>query len=389
MKQRIFSFLLALGCVFALSACGQEEEPETESEATAVEITKVERGSISAESSVSGQVVSGNQESVFVALSARCTKVYVEAGDTVSAGQTICTVDIAATMANYKTAQMSYANAQKSYADQSAVLSQQVAQAEKNLSDTQALFEMGAASQLEVDTAKLQLDNARASMNSALDQLQVGMQNYKATMEQIEASLANINGNGNVVAPISGNIVSLSATENGFLSPGAPVATIDSTSDMEIQVGVSEALVGKLRTGGNVSVRVDSANKEFQGTIASIDKGANANTHLYGVSIKVPAGYTNGLLSGMFADVVFYTDTQRDVVIVPTEAIQTGIDGSYVYTLDSENIAHRVPVETGLVGDGETEITSGLSGGETLVTVGQFYLSEGAEARVVTPEVKP
>ena len=81
-------------------------------------------------------------------------------------------------------------------------------------------FEMGAASQLEVDTAKLQLDNARASMNSALDQLQVGMQNYKATMEQLEASLANINSNGNVVAPISGNIVSLSATENGFLSPG-------------------------------------------------------------------------------------------------------------------------------------------------------------------------
>ncbi len=140
------------------------------------------------------------------------------------------------------------------------------------------------------------------------------------------------------------------------------MATIDSTSDMEVQVGVSEALVGKLQVGGSVSVRVDSANKEFQGTIATIDKGANASTHLYGVSIKVPAGYTNGLLSGMFADVVFYTDTQRDVVIVPTEAIQTGIDGSYVYTLDSENIAHRVPVETGLVGDGETEITSGLSG---------------------------
>lgn len=43
----------------------------------------------------------------------------------------------------------------------------------------------------------------------------------------------------------------------------------------------------------------------------------------------------------------------------------------YVYTIDSDNIAHRIPVETGLVGDGETEITSGLSGGETLVTVGQ------------------
>ena len=89
----------------------------------------------------------------------------------------------------------------------------------------------------------------------------------------------------------------------------------------------------------------------------------------------------------MFSVLTFYTVTQSDFVIVPTEAIQTGMDGQYVYTIDSDNIAHRIPVETGLVGDGETEITSGLSGGETLVTVGQFYLSEGAAVRVVAPEV--
>lgn len=74
-------------------------------------------------------------------------------------------------------------------------------------------------------------------MNSALDQLRVGMQNYQATMKQLEASLANINSSGNIVAPISGTVLSLSAMENGFVSPSAPVVTIDSTTDMEIQVG--------------------------------------------------------------------------------------------------------------------------------------------------------
>lgn len=74
-------------------------------------------------------------------------------------------------------------------------------------------------------------------MNSALDQLEVGMQNYKATMEQLKASLANVDSNGNVAAPISGTILSLSAVENGFVSPSAPVATIDSTTDMEVKVG--------------------------------------------------------------------------------------------------------------------------------------------------------
>ena len=381
MRKRIISLLLAVSALVLLTACGQEDETTTEEKtATAVEITKVTRGSISAQSTVSGQVASGDEQSVSVALSTRCTNVYVEVGDTVSAGQALCTLDVTATMANYKTASLSYN-------DQSALLSQQVAQAEKNYNDTLALFEMGAASQMEVDNAKLTWDNARTSMTSALDQLQVGMQNYQATMQQLESSLANINSNGSVVAPISGTIQSLSATKNGFVSPSMPIATIESTSDMEVQVGVSESLVSKISVGNQTTVSIDSANKTFMAPITSIDKVANAATHLYGVTIKIPSSYVSGLLSGMFADVNFKTDTQSDVVIVPTEAIQTGVDGQYVYTLDADNIAHKVAVQTGLVGDGETEVTSGLAGGETLVTVGQFYLSDGAEARVVTPEV--
>ena len=70
MKKRIFSLVLALSCMAVLSACGEEETAETEESSTAVEIATVERGSISSESNVSGQVVSDGQESVSVALSA-------------------------------------------------------------------------------------------------------------------------------------------------------------------------------------------------------------------------------------------------------------------------------------------------------------------------------
>ena len=386
MKKTILCFTMALAMLFLLCSCGEEEAQETDN-TTPVEIAMVEKGSISAESNVSGQVASGDKQSVFVALSVRCTNVYVEAGDYVSAGQTICTLDMASTWANYETAVKSYEAAQKSYNDQSSVLSQQVAMAEKNVADTQALFEIGAASQLEVDNAKLQLENARAGMNSALSQLEVSMQNYRATITQLESSLANIDRNGNVVAPISGNILALNATKNTFVSPSAPIATVDSTSDMEITASVSEALVSKLSVGGKVNVAISSAGKEFQASISSVDRSANPQTHLYGVTIQIPSGSASGLLSGMFADITFYTDTQNNVVVIPTEAIQTGIDGQYVYTVDSNNLAHKITVETGLVGDGVTEITSGLTGGEKLVTVGQFYLSEGAEVRIVSAEV--
>lgn len=389
MKKQIINLCLAAAFLFLLAGCGEKEESEAEDSTTAVEVAAVSRGSIAAESTVSGQVVSGGQESVYVALSVRCTDVYVEVGDTVSAGQALCALDISATKANYDTAALSYNKAKASYDSQSALLSQQVTQAQEKLASIQELFQIGLVSQTEVDSAQAAVDSAKATMDSTLDQLEISIQNYKSTLEQLESSLANIDSDGKVTAPIAGTVVSLTAVKNGFVSPSAPVASIESTANMEIQVGVAESLVGKLQKGSQVSVTVDAAQASFQGTIKNLVTSPSATTHLYPVTIQVPSSAAQGLLSGMFAQVTFYTDTQNDVVIVPTEAIQTGMDGQYVYTLDENNIAHRVTVETGLVGDGVTEITAGLSGGETLVTVGQFYLSDGAQARVVSSEVAP
>lgn len=381
------TFLLYALPFLLLCGCGKEAEVEPEKTTTPVEVALVEKGSISAENNISGQIAAGKQQSVFVAASARCTAVYVEVGDTVSAGQTICTLDTASIWSNYETASMNYNSTQKSYEEQSSLLSQQVAQAEKNVSDTQALFDIGAASQMELDNATLALENAKVGMSSALRQLEISMQSNRATMEQLQDSLANIDRGGNVTAPIAGTVLSLSAAENSFASPSAPVATIESTGDMEISAGVSESLVAKLKVGGKVSVSIDSVQKRFNATITSIENAANQSNHLYNVSIQVPAAQASGLRSGMFADIVFYTDTQQQVVIIPTEAIQTGLQGSYVFVVDDKNIAHMIMVQTGLVGDGVTEITEGLSVGDTLVTVGQFYLSDGDEVRVVSAEV--
>ena len=186
--------LLAAGLCFSLLLCSCGETPEVEEEApsVAVEIQKVERGAISSQNSVSGQVAAGDQSTVIVPLSVRCKKVYVEVGDAVTAGQTICTLDMGSTMANYDTVSSSLAAARQNYQDQSALLDQQIAQAEKNLTDTQALLEIGAASQAEVDNAQLTLDNAKVSRNSALSQLEVSMKNYQSTLLQLQESMANV-----------------------------------------------------------------------------------------------------------------------------------------------------------------------------------------------------
>ena len=115
-----------------------------------------------------------------------------------------------------------------------------------------------------------------------------------------------------------------------------------------------------------------------------MEKTANLQTKLYTVTLSVPAE-VGGLLSGMFADVTFRTDTSENAVVVPTEAIMTSAGVQYVYIVEGDT-AKYVEVTTGLAGNGVTEVTSGLSAGQQLVTVGQAYLSDGDPVRIVGGE---
>lgn len=167
--------------------------------------------------------------------------------------------------------------------------------------------------------------------------------------------------------------------------PPCPWAVIDGVDQMKISVSVSEALVPKLTIGDSVDITVSAASQTFTGTIRSVEQAANAQTKLYTVTVSVPSD-VSGLLSGMFADVTFHTDTASGAIVVPTESILTNGSTQYVYVVQDDNTAKYVEVTTGLTGNGVTEVTSGLSAGQQLVTVGQSYLSDGAAVRVVSGE---
>ena len=388
-EKKIFAALLAGALALSLTACqsGGETSVPTEGDApagVAVQVQEVKVDTISTENKVSGRVVTDGQESVFVTAQAQCTAVYVEVGDAVTAGQKLCALDLASTLSSYNAASISYRSAVQSYNDQAAIFDRQIALAEKNVSDLQALFEIGAASQLEIDQAELSLDTARAQRTSTLAQLEAGMQSYKSNVEQLDTVLEHVDGAGNVIAPVSGTVISLSATEGGFVTASAPVAVIDGVDRMEVAVSVSEALVPKLARGDEVDVSISSLGVQVVGTIKSIDLAASMQTKLYNVTVSINEDVA-GLLSGMFADVSFRTDTSTDTIVIPTEAILTSNDVQYVFVVEND-AARYVEISAGLTGNGVTEVTSGLKAGDMLVTVGQAYLSEGDPVRVVSGE---
>ena len=378
MKQKTISLLLALALALSLAGC-KKEETVTAPAGVAVQVQTVEAQDIASENTVSGQVTAGSETSVYVTATAKCTAVYVEAGDAVKAGDVICSLDMESSLAQYRAAEIGYTSAASSYSDQKNILDRQVALYEKNWNDTKALFEIGAASQSEVDQMELQYLSTKAQRDSTLAQLEASMQSAKSSYEQLALAMENIDSHGNVIAPVDGVLASLTASEGGMVSPSYAVAVIDGAEQMKVTVMVSEALVPKLTIGDTVTVRVSAADAEFDGVIRSVEKTANQVTKLY--TVTVPAE-VEGLLSGMFADVTFHTAVSESAVVVPSEAILTSSDRQYVFIVEN-GAAKRVDITTGLTGSGMTEVTSGLDAGEQLVTVGQQYLSDGDAVRVV------
>ena len=256
----------------------------------------------------------------------------------------------------------------------------QVDQAKLSLSQTEL---SPAQAQLQVSQAQLQLTSAVATRNSTLSQLQASIESYRANVQQMESALENIDADGNVVAPAAGIVASFTAVKDGYVSSAMPVAVISGTGKMEITVAVSESLIPKLRNGDKADVTVTALGRSFTAEVRAADRTASAQTRLYTVKLSVPEKEAGGLLSGMFAEVTFHTDTIENTVAVPSEAILTDGDTQYVYIVADDGTARYTEITTGMTGDGVTVVTGGLREGERLVTVGQSYLSDGAAVRVV------
>jgi len=78
-------------------------------------------------------------------------------------------------------------------------------------------------------------------------------------------------------------------------------------------------------------------------------------------------------------------DTHRNVIVVPTAAVQLGAQGPVVYVVKSDSTVEVRPVKTGAVEGGMTEVTSGLEAGERVITDGVDRIREGAKVEVVQP----
>jgi RND family efflux transporter MFP subunit len=290
-------------------------------------------------------------------------KVHFEDGASVKGGDVLFTLDSRAI------------DAQISQAE--ATLTRDKAQLEKAQRDLEritALAEKNAVS-------KVQLADARTNVDV-----------LKATIAQDEAILQNmrvLRTYYDIQSPATGRM-SISGVRPGAVvrasDSAPPLATVNQISPIYVAFGVPERYIPDLRAAGDkatVEVTLQSELVVGGGRVAFIENTVDPQT----ATIMVRATFDNkdeGLWPGAVVSARVTLRLDRDVVVVPSEAIQSGQRGTFVFVVEKETAKVRA-VNVSRTQDGEAIVADGLAAGETVVTDGHLSLRDGSRIEIKRP----
>ena len=174
---------------------------------------------------------------------------------------------------------------------------------------------------------------------------------------------------GDILAPFSGVLGYTGLTEDILVSNNIFIITLDDNSIIYSDIKIPESYSTFIKKGLPVEVTLSSfKDKTFSGEIDFVSSRINADTRSLLSRIKVKNENLE-LISGSLLEVRVKFDL-RNSLSVPDTSVMIEGDKSYVYKINAENIANKTEVKTGLRGDSNIEIISGLTAGDIIVAEG-------------------
>ena len=174
---------------------------------------------------------------------------------------------------------------------------------------------------------------------------------------------------GDILAPFSGVLGYTGLTEDILVSNNIFIITLDDNSTIYSDIKIPESYSTFIKKGLPVEVTLSSfKDKTFSGEIDFVSSRINADTRSLLSRIKVKNENLE-LISGSLLEVRVKFDL-RNSLSVPDTSVMIEGDKSYVYKISAENIANKTEVKTGLRGDSNIEIISGLTAGDIIVAEG-------------------
>jgi multidrug efflux system membrane fusion protein len=291
------------------------------------------------------------------------TSVLFKEGDEVKQGQMLFTIDPVPYRAALQQAQ--------------AVLARDVAQWENANRDAQryaALAQKDFVTRSQADQAA----SSAAALKAVLD----------ADRANVETAQFNL-GNATVRAPVAGKTGSIQVRQGNLARVGTntPLVVINQIHPILVRFAVPErelAQVQEYSRKGAIKARTmpsSAAGRSVEGALSFVDNGVDTTTG--NVTLKAQFENQDNLLwPGQFVPVQLELFVQQDAMLIPTPAIQTGQDGTFVFVIDDKNKAQMLPVTIGRTVGDMSVVTKGLTAGTKVVVDGQSRLTVGATVDV-------
>jgi multidrug efflux pump subunit AcrA (membrane-fusion protein) len=327
--------------------------------------SKVTRGSVTTTISASGTVQAQQSRTLGFTGSGTLTELTVKPGDVVAAGAVLARMDSTAAQESVDAAQESVDSAEdaldRAETAQATATSTPTATASRSAgaqTGTQGGAQTGTQSGGQGGSGANSVQNASDNLLSAQQRLN----NAKLSLVQANAKLA-----GTVItAPVAGKVLAVNGTVGS--NAGSSVITLAGTGDVVVKAQFTEAEVAHLKLDQVAKISLpDDASAKYDGKVMQIDPAGTVSNRLvrYAALIsfdKVP----DTLLYGQSATVAVVTASADDVLSVPSTAVH---DGKVVVRVNGKD--EERTVETGLRGDVNTEIKSGLAEGDEILTAGR------------------
>ena len=237
--------------------------------------------------------------------------------------------------------------------------------------------------------AKAQYENTKANYERSNELYQFGGESkanweaMKTSYEVAKFTYENLLENTTLVSPISG-VVTARNYDVGDMCGGQPIFVVQKINPVKIMISVSESLYSYIKKGMAVTVEFDALpEQQFSAKVSRITPSIDASTRTFPVEL-VLANDKELVKPGMYARVTMNYGTRQNVVVPDVAVVkQLGSGNRYVYVYKQDGTVAYQKVEIGRRMGDKFEILSGVADGDVVVTSGHIALKDGIAVEVV------
>lgn len=291
---------------------------------------KLDRGDIRDVVEATGTINAVTTVQVGSQVSGTISKLYADFNSRVKRGEVVAQIDPALFQGTLLQAKADFANAQANYVVAKANLERARATALQTKADyrrTVGLAREGVMSQQQLDLAKANADTAEAAVSAAQAQVTQAAAQVQQKQAAVEVAQTNLNYT-TIHAPIDGTVIARNVDVGQTVAASLQAPTLftiaQDLTKMQVYASTDESDVGMIRTGQNVTFKVDAYPKDtFSGRVSQIRM--NATTVQNVVTYNTIIDFDNPdlkLFPGMTAYITIPVATAKDVLRVPNGALR-------------------------------------------------------------------